>query len=41
MSRLAGLQPPYAPELQQQFDRIVRGAPPLILFRVIAGNARA
>ena len=41
MSRLAALQPPYAPELQQQFDRIMRGAPPLILFRVIAGNARA
>ena len=41
MSRLAALQPPYAPELQQQFDRIMRGAPPLMLFRVIAGNARA
>jgi alkylhydroperoxidase family enzyme len=41
MSRLAALQPPYAQELQQQFDRIMHGAPPLILFRVIAGNARA
>jgi alkylhydroperoxidase family enzyme len=41
MSRLAALQPPYAPELQQQFDRIMRGAPPLMLFRVIAGNPRA
>src|SRR5476649_1168046 len=41
MSRLAALQPPYAPELQQQFDRIMRGAPPLMLFRVITGNARA
>ena len=41
MSRIAALQPPYAPELQQQFDRIMRGAPPLMLFRVIAGNARA
>ena len=41
MSRIAPLQPPYAPEIQQQFDRIMRGAPPLVLFRVMAGNARA
>jgi alkylhydroperoxidase family enzyme len=39
--RIAPLEPPYAPEIQQQFDRIMRGAPPLMLFRVIAGNARA
>src|SRR4051794_38185411 len=41
MSRIAPLEPPYAPEIQQQFDRIMRGAPPLILFRVVAGDARA
>src|SRR5436309_7869708 len=41
MSRIAPLAPPYAPEIQKQFDRIMRGAPPLTLFRVIAGNARA
>jgi alkylhydroperoxidase family enzyme len=41
MSRIAPLEPPYAPEIQDQFDRIMRGAPPLTLFRVIAGNARA
>jgi alkylhydroperoxidase family enzyme len=41
MSRIAPLRPPYAPEIQGQFDRIMRGAPPLMLFRVIAGNARA
>src|SRR3954469_16706963 len=41
MSRIAPLQPPYAPDIQEQFDRIMRGAPPLVLFRVIAGNARA
>jgi alkylhydroperoxidase family enzyme len=41
MSRIAPLQPPYAPEIQGQFDRIMRGASPLMLFRVIAGNARA
>ena len=35
------MQPPYAPEIQGQFDRIMRGAPPLVLFRVIAGHARA
>jgi alkylhydroperoxidase family enzyme len=41
MSRIAPLGPPYAPEIQQQFDRIMRGAPPLTLFRVMAGHARA
>ena len=41
MSRIAPLQPPYAPEIQAQFDRIMQGAPPLVLFRVIAGSARA
>ncbi len=41
MSRIAPLEPPYAPEIKQQFDRIMRGAPPLTLFRVVAGNARA
>jgi alkylhydroperoxidase family enzyme len=41
MSRIAPLEPPYPPEVQQQFDRIMRGAPPLVLFRVIAGSARA
>jgi alkylhydroperoxidase family enzyme len=40
MSRIAPLQPPYAPEIQGQFDRIMRGAPPLMLFRVVASNAR-
>jgi alkylhydroperoxidase family enzyme len=41
MSRLAPLEPPYAPEIQAQFDRIMRGKPQLALFRVVAGNARA
>src|SRR5689334_24409852 len=39
--RVAPLQPPYPPEIQEQFDRIMRGAPPLLLFRVMAGHARA
>jgi len=41
MSRIAPLEPPYEPEIRAQFDRIMRGAPPLMLFRVVAGNARA
>ncbi len=41
MSRIAPLDPPYPPEIQGQFDRIMRGAPPLTLFRVMAGHPRA
>ena len=41
MPRIAPLSPPYPPEIQAQFDRIMRGAPPLALFRVMAGHARA
>jgi alkylhydroperoxidase family enzyme len=41
MSRITPLEPPYAPEIREQFDRIMRGAPPLVLFRVMAGHARA
>jgi alkylhydroperoxidase family enzyme len=41
MSRIAPLSPPYAPEIAEQFDRIMRGAPPLVLFRVMAGQNRA
>ena len=41
MSRIAPLHQPYAPEIQEQFDRIMRGAPPLMLFRVMAGHTRA
>jgi alkylhydroperoxidase family enzyme len=41
MSRIAPLEPPYAPDIQQQFDRIMKGAPPLLLFRTIAVSARA
>src|SRR3954465_12676940 len=39
--RIKPLDPPYAPDIAAQFDRIMRGAPPLGLFRVMAGNARA
>ena len=40
MSRIAPLKPPYEPQIQEQFDRVMRGAPPLMLFRVVASNAR-
>src|SRR3954453_11350924 len=39
--RIAPLTPPYPPEIQAQFDRIMRGAPPLLLFRMVAGHTRA
>jgi len=39
--RIAPLEPPYPPQIEEQFDRIMRGAPPLVLFRVMAGHARA
>ena len=41
MSRIAPLEPPYPLDIREQFDRIMRGAPPLTLFRVMAGHARA
>jgi alkylhydroperoxidase family enzyme len=41
MPRIAPLEPPYAAEIQRQFETIMRGAPPLMLFRVMASNPRA
>jgi alkylhydroperoxidase family enzyme len=41
MSRIAPLEQPYAPDIKEQFDRIMRGAPPLMLFRVMASHPRA
>jgi alkylhydroperoxidase family enzyme len=41
MSRIAPLEPPYEAEIQSQFERIMRGAPPLMLFRVMASSPRA
>lgn len=40
MSRIAPLDPPFADDVQQHFDRIMKGRPPLMLFRVLAGNPR-
>lgn len=39
--RIAPLAPPYPLEIQAQFERIMHGAPPLMLFRVMAGHGRA
>jgi len=41
MPRVAPLNPPYPPDIKEQFDRIMRGAEPLMLFRVMAGHPRA
>lgn len=42
MSRIAPLEPPYTPELQAHFDRIMPpGMPPLVLFRTLATSERA
>src|SRR2546430_1247916 len=38
--RIAPVDPPYRPELQAQFDKLMRGAPPLLLFRTVARNPR-
>ena len=39
-TRIAPIDPPYPAELQAEFDKIMRGAPPLLLFRTIARNPR-
>lgn len=41
MPRIAPLEPPYAAEVQASFDAIMRGAPPLVLFRALATSERA
>jgi alkylhydroperoxidase family enzyme len=42
MSRIAPLAPPYAAEIQEQFDKVMPpGKPPLLLFRTIATSLRA
>lgn len=38
--RIAPLDPPYSPELQTEFDKLMRGLPPLKLFRTVAKNPR-
>lgn len=38
--RITPIAPPYPQELQAEFDKIMRGAPPLLLFRTVARNFR-
>ncbi|MEQ1437858.1 carboxymuconolactone decarboxylase family protein [Fontimonas sp. SYSU GA230001] len=39
-ARLVPLDPPYTAEIQAAFDVVMRGAPPLKLFRTVAHNPR-
>ena len=41
MPRIEPLAPPYAHDIQQTFDAIMKGAEPLLLFRTIAVSERA
>lgn len=41
MPRIAPLEPPYAANVQASFDAVMRGAPPLSLFRTVAVSERA
>jgi alkylhydroperoxidase family enzyme len=38
--RISPVQPPYSTEVQSDFDKMMRGAPPLLLFRTVAQNPR-
>lgn len=40
LPRIAPVDPPYAEEIQTAFDTLMRGAPPLLLFRTVARNPR-
>lgn len=40
LPRIAPVDPPYAPEIQADFDKLMRGVPPLRLFRTLAHNPR-
>jgi alkylhydroperoxidase family enzyme len=39
-ARIPPLDPPYAPAIQADFDTVMRGLPPLTLFRTVARNPR-
>lgn len=38
--RIAPIDPPYPPDVQAEFDKIMHGVPPLLLFRTVARNPR-
>jgi alkylhydroperoxidase family enzyme len=39
-ARISPIDPPFPEEIQAEFDKIMRGAPPLLLFRTVARNPR-
>jgi len=39
-ARIAPIDPPYDPAIQADFDKVMRGLPPLKLFRTLARNPR-
>ena len=38
--RITPIDPPYPPEMQADFDKVMRGTSPLLLFRTVARNPR-
>jgi alkylhydroperoxidase family enzyme len=40
VARIAPIYPPYLQDVQTEFDKLMRGAPPLLLFRTVARNPR-
>jgi alkylhydroperoxidase family enzyme len=38
--RIKPVDPPYSPEMQTDVDKLMRGRPPLLLFRTVARNPR-
>lgn len=38
--RIDPIDPPYPPDMQADFDKLMRGAPPLLVFRTVARNPR-
>src|SRR6202012_5200630 len=41
MRRIQPLEPPYADDVQQSFDLVMKGQQPLLLFRTLAESPRA
>ncbi|MBC7989879.1 MAG: carboxymuconolactone decarboxylase family protein [Luteimonas sp.] len=39
-TRISPIEPPFPPDIQAEFDKIMRGAPALLLFRTVARNPR-
>jgi len=39
-TRIKPIEPPYIPEIEADFEKLMRGLPPLLLFRTVAKNPR-